>query len=542
MRSANKNGTSPKYPKDFNFESTFQQNSSRPNQTRRGFLAEVGRGMFVAGLGSVLATDLGLTKAIASDFFDDNPERLTFGKLEPLVSLMQETPIAMLLPKLVKLINDGTDLRTLIAAGALANARTFGGHDYTGFHAFMALPPALDMAMELPVNRRALPVLKVLYRNSARIQEHGGTANEILHPLPHVETTLTGEALQAATRTADFDRAEAVFGAMQHGSVEQGFDALQYAIQDEIDVHRVVLSWRAWSMLDIAGRDHAHTLLRQSVQFCVKSEKYLIDRNRAPSGIRELLPKLFDQHQLPARATGIKALDDGAFQELTDMIYRGNRDDAAGAVAEAMANGYSIDSIGEAMSAAATMLVLRDPGRVQAEEGKPKGSVHGASVGVHASDAANAWRNIAKVGNARNQFASMIVGAYHTAGQSGQQEGDFRTDRSPVQFSKDPEVLLAAMENAIKSNDQAQATNLVEFYGSSGHDAKRVFDLMLQFAVSEDGALHAEKYYRTVCEEFARTREGIRWQHLAALARVTASEHGFPTAGLSEASRLIGIS
>ena len=38
----------------------------------------------------------------------------------------------------------------------------------------MALAPAYHMARELPEDRRALPVLKVLYRNTNRIQEHGG--------------------------------------------------------------------------------------------------------------------------------------------------------------------------------------------------------------------------------------------------------------------------------------------------------------------------------------------------------------------------------
>jgi len=33
--------------------------------------------------------------------------------------------------------------------------------------------------------------------------------------------------------------------------------------------------------------------------------------------------------------------------------------------------------------------------------------------------------------------------------------------------------------------------------------ANCVFDLLLRYASSEDGALHAEKYYRTVTEEFA---------------------------------------
>ena len=61
----------------------------------------------------------------------------------------------------------------------------------------------------------------------------------------------------------------------------------------------------------------------------------------------------------------------------------------------------------------------------------------------------------------------------------------------------------------------------------------------MKFAVSEDGALHAEKYYRTVTEEFAATREAFRWRQLVALARVTASEAGVPAPGYSEACKLL---
>jgi hypothetical protein len=65
--------------------------------------------------------------------------------------------------------------------------------------------------------------------------------------------------------------------------------------------------------------------------------------------------------------------------------------------------------------------------------------------------------------------------------------------------------------------------------------------MLLRYAISEDGALHAEKYYRTVTEEFASTRPALRWRQLAALARVTASEYGFPAPGIAEARRLLNV-
>src|SRR5437660_1089628 len=99
-------------------------------RTRREFLAEVGQGMLIATVGSHLAGELGL----ASAFAEEAPAALTFGSLEPLVCLMQETPPDHLLPALVNQLRSGTPLRQLVQAGALANARTFGGEDYVGFH------------------------------------------------------------------------------------------------------------------------------------------------------------------------------------------------------------------------------------------------------------------------------------------------------------------------------------------------------------------------------------------------------------------------
>jgi len=54
-----------------------------------------------------------------------------------------------------------------------------------------------------------------------------------------------------------------------------------------------------------------------------------------------------------------------------------------------------------------------------------------------------------------------------------------------------------------------------------------VFALLRKYAISEDGRLHAEKYYRTVVEEFATTRPAFKWRHLVGLARVTASMYGY---------------
>jgi hypothetical protein len=511
------------------------------NRTRRTFLADVGRGMLLASVGPAVAADLGLARAFAAD----SPNRLTFGDRESLVSLMEDTPANKLLPLLMAKLKDGTDLGALVAAGALANARTFGGEDYTGFHAFMALLPSYHMAQEMPKDRRALPVFKVLYRNTNRMQEFGGRSKEVLHPVEAAELPKdrpAGEVVRDAVRKGDTAAADAAFAALAKGPVGEAFNHLEYCIQDELDVHRVVLPWRAWATLDLVGRDQAHTLLRQSVHFCLDEERNVRQRKRQPE-IRTVLPKLLDQYKLLGKKPGTRKADDAWIAHLAETIYGGGREKAADAAAAALAEGMSPEAVGEAMSLAANRLVLCDPGRQKAESGKPVGSIHGASVGVHASDSANAWRNIARISNVRNTFASLIVGAYHTAGQNGGQRKEPYPPAEQLEkiTTKDADALLSQAEAAIKEKDQARATALVQRYGELGLPERAVFNLLLRYGVSQDGALHAEKYYRTVTEEFAASRPAFRWRHLVGLARVTASEYGFPAPGYAEACQLLKV-
>src|SRR5262249_34548470 len=126
-----------------------------------------------------LALDLGLTsKAFAEDTSGGRP---SFGAMEPLGALMQETEADKLLPIVVSKLQGGTDLRTIVGAAALANARAFGGHDYDGYHTFMALAPSFQMAQEVAENLRALPVLKVLHRNARFIHKIGCHEHDTMH-------------------------------------------------------------------------------------------------------------------------------------------------------------------------------------------------------------------------------------------------------------------------------------------------------------------------------------------------------------------------
>ncbi|HLF95455.1 MAG TPA: hypothetical protein VJB14_18460, partial [Planctomycetota bacterium] len=392
---------------------------------------------------------------------------------------------------------------------------------------------------------------KVLYRNTARIQAFGGRPREVLRPVKPsgvCETKVPGEFLRDAVRGKDAERAEKIFASIAQTSPADAFNALLYEVQDNTEIHRTALPYRAWDLLDVVGEEHAHTLLRQSLRYCLKSEAYA--RNEKWDRPRTLLPKLLDEHKLHGRAPGTRAVDDAWVEKLSQAIFKSSADQAADAAAAALAEGIAADAVGEAISLATNQLILRDAGRTARDEvsGKPMGSVHGDSIGVHACDSANAWRNMAKVSNARNTFACLILGAYQAALDRGDRGGDFQTWQ-PLPLAtnldriktKDPAELLRDLESSVRESLQARATAVVHRYGELGHPARPVFDILLKYAISEDGALHAEKFYRTASEEFASARPAFRWRYLVALARVTASEYGRPAAGVAEARRLLDV-
>ena len=107
--------------------------------------------------------------------------------------------------------------------------------------------------------------------------------------------------------------------------------------------------------------------------------------------------------------------------------------------------------------------------------------------------------------------------------------------------SSDPDQLLRELDAAVRGQDQFRSCALATRYAEAGGQPRPIFDLLLGFATSEDGALHAEKYYRTVSEEFVQTRPAFRWRQVAALARVTASEFGRTAAGYSQAKELLKV-
>ena len=122
------------------------------------------------------------------------------------------------------------------------------------------------MSQELPTELAPLAVMKVLYRNTDRIAEHGGRRTEVLHAVQAFPTSsaLTSESLREAVRAKDVKKAESIFAGIARTGADEDSTRFLLTVQDNTEVHRVVLPYRAWDMLQLAGKEQAQVLLRQS--------------------------------------------------------------------------------------------------------------------------------------------------------------------------------------------------------------------------------------------------------------------------------------
>ncbi len=204
----------------------------------------------------------------------------------------------------------------------------------------------------------------------------------------------------------------------------------------------------------------------------------------------------------------------------SNAIYNATKFDASRAVAEAMSEGISPKSICQAISLACNQLTLR-------QSGNPL-RTHGASAGVHSSDAANAWRHMISKSNDLNQKVGLLVSAWHTGYFDQWSTNPYPLEEHFEKIITDKSGgLLGVCEESIRGNDQGTASAAVHRYLELGFEPEPVFELMRKYAISEDGRLHSEKFFQTVREEFAFARPAFRARHLVALARVTASAYGF---------------
>ena len=523
-------------------------------RTRRELFSDVGRGMIAAAVG----TSLGL-RPRASLFRPSMTEAtLPSATSNRSSRSCRRRPPAKLLPMVVDKLKNGTELRTFVGrrgAGQRPHLRRRGLRRLP--HPDGPRPGLPHGAASCPSERRPLPVLKVLYRNTNRIQEARrpqprgaapGRSRARCRP-----GTPGGEALRDAVRSKDMDAAERDLRRHRRPAARRG-------VQRACSSPSRTTPRSTASSCPTAPGTCSTSSARSRPTRCSASRSATASRAsaREPGTPRDrraraLLPQAARpvppaRDEPPARARP----DDAWVEQMSQTIFEstpraGRRGRGRGAGRGDRARRHRRGDLAGREPARAPR---RRPARAMGlSRASRSGSVHGDSIGVHACDSANAWRNMARVGNPRNAVACLILGGLPGRPRPRQprrrlpQLGPVPARRAskPVKAPSPPGPADgdSRPRSATRTRRRACAARRTATAQLGTTRTGRSSTCCCNYAVSEDGALHAEKYYRTVTEEFASTRPAFRWRQLVALARVTASEYGRPAPGVKEACELV---
>ena len=284
-------------------------------------------------------------------------------------------------------------------------------------------------------------------------------------------------------------------------------------------------------------------MLRQSVRYCVNSERQRT-KNGTVAPLRDLLPKLLDEHHLGAGAPDESrpAPADEAVGELAHRIFAGDRDDAARATAAALGSGFGVEAVGRALVGAALRLVLHDPGSDHGVPGQAGGQRarsfdRRSCLRFRECMAPHRIRHVAAPGCGDFDHGGLAHRRTERGDgprQPGARQGPRprpRGERREVRRRRSRSGFARAIRQGRPRSSRAGRERRLDL-----HRANPIFPVLFTHAVEDDGALHHEKFFATASEAQATLfgRPGY-FECQTALARVVASGYGFEAPGLKEA-------
>src|SRR5262245_46898931 len=332
---------------------------------RREFLAasalSAGSLAFLNGLPAVAAGD---AKP------DPNLVHLDSG-IEPLVSLLEETPRDKLLEEVGARVKKGLAYRDVLAALLLAGVRNIQPRPNVGFkfHAVLVVNSAHQAAMAGPDNERWLPLFWALdnFKNSQaqNLKESGWR----MKPADEMKVPTRLKARAAfieAMENWDVEAADAATAAIaRHHEPGELFDLYaKYGSRDFRDIgHKIIYACNAFRTLEVIGWHHAEPILRSLTYAILKHD----GRNPAKEDLDPDRPGRKNlehaQSAAPVRRSVNSATPEVA-GELLQSLRTGSANDLSEEVIKLINRGIEPRAAWDGLFLGAGELLMRQPGIV----------------------------------------------------------------------------------------------------------------------------------------------------------------------------------
>lgn len=331
---------------------------------RRQFL----RSATALGLGAGLASTgaLGSILPARAEDLTVGPDAVRFRpEIEPVVRWIEEVQRDQALERAVRELKAGLPYRDLMAGVFLAAIRNIKPRPVGfKFHAVMVVNSAHLIAQAAPAEDQLLPLLWALdnFKGSQiqDIKEGDWTLNRV----DEARLPSPGQAraeLEGAMEAWDADRADAATAALCRSAGAAGVmePFWRYGLRDQRNIgHKAIFAMQCWRTLQTIGWPHAEPVLR-SLAFG------LLDR-QGDAGTDSVGPYVANlENARKLREDWTKGrLDAGATTTLLDTLRTASSEDACSQAVKQLNDGVAPESVWDAVTLAASELLIRNPGIV----------------------------------------------------------------------------------------------------------------------------------------------------------------------------------
>lgn len=491
------------------------------------------------------------------------PQRVSYAEtIEPLVQFIEDTPRSEIIDKTLAKLRDGVPIQTMLEASVLAVIRSSDlppGHHGGPLHPIAGTYAISKLTERLSGEDRFLPVVQHVALSNKHIHDPVTGPFALLEYAPldvtglgesqmeHLLADGTGrvsnakgiEAAKAAFLKAcdrgESNKADHLYQWIwQHIPAIEAFDLLlSVAIpKNALDDHYFILPSFTWRMMDqVLGFDNMALLMRPAVRYTARfpAPRMLLD-----------VEGLIEKHQLLSRVLRQRTGDDETqmIGELGEDICKcSDYNTIPVMIAEALANGLSIDGVGEALSIGAAGLFLR--------------SLTGNPMDVHLHTSINLRRYLLRLDGLSRKNKLMILLTWHVGPEV--KSTQYRMEPWPQPDTeavaklpvRPQSELLDALTDSIFTQpptDWSTVTNLGKMiavpevkdtinlamqYVTLGYDPEAFIQRLAEIVCHDSFTeMHAFKHHQAIVEEYRNTRDPWRWMHLVAGAQAAAISFG----------------
>jgi hypothetical protein len=476
------------------------------------------------------------------------PQRVQFSDaIEPLVQFIEETPPDEMVDRTLAKLRDGVPTQTMLTASALAVARSTDmppGHHGGALHALAGVYALSKLVDRLEGEQRFVPVLQHVALTNKHINHPAMGPYSLLECTPLDAGGFEGAKksfLMAASR-GEWNQSDHLFQWLwQNAPAIDVFDLLMSVAlpKNFNDDHYFMYPGTVWRAFEtgVLDKELLPVLMRPVVRFVTRSP--VPPNNPMPSPLPEI-EALIEEHQLLGRILRQRSGEDEvpAIGELGEAI--GHVDVFAEIpvlIAQALADGLSLEGAGEALSIGAAGLFVR--------------SLGGNPMDVHLHTSVNLRRYLLRLDGLNLHTKLMLLLTWHVGPEirSTQQrmEPAAQSDAAAVAAlpPRTQEELLDAITYGIYHQppvdwstvtnlgrmpavpEVKEVTNLAQQYVQCGYDPEAFIARLAEIVCHDNFTeMHAFKHHQSIVEEYYSTHEQWRGMHLVAGARAAAVSFG----------------